>query len=94
MFVVRESFVAKPGMASKLAALMKQVFTVIPGQKYRVMTDIVGDFNTVVIESEANDFAEFEKRMKEYSERPEFREQMKGYTDLYITGRREVFRVV
>jgi len=94
MFVVRETFTARPGMASKLAALFKQGPGHEPGVKMRVMTDHVGTFNTVVMETEVADLNEFDKRMKEYSERPDVRERMKGYTDMYLTGTREIYRVI
>jgi hypothetical protein len=58
------------------------------------MTDAVGDFNTVVFETEIKDLAEHEQIMKEYGEKPELRQRLAGYTDLWITGRREIFRVV
>lgn len=92
MLIVRETFVAKPGMASKLAKMFKD--SSLPRMKLRVMTDLVGEFNTVVMETEVADLAAFEKEWKEYMEDAAFREKIKGYTDLYVTGRREVYRVV
>jgi len=57
------------------------------------MTDLVGEFNTVVMEAEAKDLAEFEKRMEKYMSDPEFRNRLKGYTDMYVEGRREIYRL-
>lgn len=94
MYIVRESFTARPGMASKLARLIKDVSKDMMKNKVRVMTDAVGDFNTVVFETEIKDLAEHEQIMKEYGEKPELRQRLAGYTDLWITGRREIFRVV
>ncbi len=94
MFVIRETFTAKPGQASKLAKMFKGMFASEKRVKMRVLTDYIGRFNTVVLETEAANLDDFEKMMKEYAEKPEIREQMKGYTDLYDTGRREVYRVV
>jgi hypothetical protein len=93
MIVVREVFVAKPGQASKLAGVFKQTVSLMPGTQSRVLTDAVGEFNTVVFESEFSDMATFEKRMHEYLTRTDLRDVMKGYTDMYITGRREIFRL-
>ena len=53
MFVVRETFTAKPGKASQLAQLFKQVMSEMPRMKPRVSTDFIGQFNTVVLETEA-----------------------------------------
>lgn len=89
MILIREVLVAKPGKASTLAKLMKEVFP-----EGKVMTDMTGVFNTVVMETEIKDFAEFEDRMKDYMSNPKFKEQMKGYTDLYDTGKREIFSLV
>lgn len=91
MLLVRETFTAKPGNASKLAKLMKRA---IPGS--RVMTDLVGKYNTVVVEREVESLAAFEKEMDEYraGKMPaEMAEEMKHYTELYMKGKREIFRI-
>ena len=93
MIVVRNYFVAKPGNASKLAALFKEAAVVAKIPKHRVLTDVTGDFNRVILEYEAENLDEFEARMKDYATNQEFRDKMKGYTDLYITGGREIFQI-
>jgi hypothetical protein len=93
MLVVREVFVANPGCASKLAALFKETVQSGWAGACRVMTDITGDFNRVVLETEVESLAELEKRMQEYMNNKAMHEKMKGYTDLYKTGGREIFRV-
>jgi hypothetical protein len=94
MFIVRETFTAKPGKASALAQLFKQVMGEVPRLRPRVSTDFISNFNTVVLETEVEDLAEFEKTMQEYMSRQDLRDKMKGYTELYQEGRREVFKVV
>ena len=37
--------------------------------------------------------AEFETRMKDYGTNQQFRDKMKGYTDLYVTGSREILQI-
>jgi hypothetical protein len=91
MFIVRNSFIAKPGMASKLAALLKEVAPMLPNG--RVLTDITGEFNRVVFEWEAANIGEFEARLQQYGTDPELKKKMQGYTDLWLTGSREIFRV-
>ena len=66
MLIIREVFIAKPGQASRLAKLFKNASRVMPG-KVRIMTDLVGKFNKVVMETEVKSLAEFEKRMKQYN---------------------------
>jgi hypothetical protein len=90
MIIIREVFTAKPGMASKLAKLFKDMGM---GPNVRVMTDMVGDFNTVVIESEFEDFAAMQRRMQEDGNNQEMRQRMSGYTDMYQTGRREIYQI-
>ena len=36
---------------------------------------------------------EFETRMKDYATNAAFRDKMKGYTDLYVTGSREILQI-
>ena len=93
MIVVRNCFVAKAGNASKLAALFKEAAAIAQIPKYRVLTDLTGDFNRVVLEYEAENVGEFEARMKDYATNQAFRDKMKGYTDLYITGSREILQI-
>ncbi len=93
MILVRNSFVAKSGQASKLAGMFKEVAAAAKIPKHRVMTDVVGDFNTVVFEFEAENLAEVERQMEEYRNNPVFQQKMAGYTDLYVTGRRDVLKI-
>ena len=94
MIVVRNCFVAKPGMASKLAAQIKEAAALQQLTAFRVLTDLTGDFNRVILEYEAQNVGEFESRMKEYATNTAFRDKMKGYTDLYVTGSREILQVM
>jgi len=41
------------------------------------------------MEFEAKNTSEFEARMAEYQAEGAFRDKMKGYTELYVTGTRE-----
>ena len=95
MIIVRNCFVAKPGNASKLAAQLKDAAKLASEMKsYRVLTDLTGDFNRVILEYEAENLAEFEARMRDYATNEAFRGKMKGYTDLYVTGSREILQVM
>ena len=93
MIVVREFFIAKPGCASKLAAMIKDVMA-DSKEEVRIMTDLTGGFNQVVMETKLADLAAFEARLKDYGSNPALREKMKGYTDLWISGGREIYRLV
>ncbi|MBI5282820.1 MAG: hypothetical protein HY858_14140 [Candidatus Solibacter usitatus] len=93
MIVVRNCFVARPGQASRLAVQIKGAAAASSMPRYRVLTDLTGEFNRVVLEYEVENITEFEARMKEYMTNEAFREKMKGYTDLWLTGSREIMQV-
>ena len=99
MLVIREIFTAKPGQASKLAKLFRKGFP--DDANTRVMTDLVGEYNTVVVEMQVESLAEFERQMEEYKSGkpdpkmdPKVAEEMSKYTEMYLTGRREIYQVV
>ena len=94
MIVVRNCFVAKPGNASKLAAQLKEAAASANMERFRVLTDLTGDFNRVVLEYEAENVSEFEQRMREYNDNMALRDKMRGYIDLYQTGSREIMQIV
>jgi hypothetical protein len=92
MLIVRNCFIAKPGNASKLAAQLKAAAASANIPKHRVLTDLTGDFNRVIMEYEVESVAQFEERMKQYMTDAAFRDKMKGYTDLYVSGSREILQ--
>jgi hypothetical protein len=94
MIIVRNSFIAKPGQAGKLAAQLKEMAAAGQLPKHRVLTDVTGEFNSVVMEYEVESVVGFEETFKRYTSDPQIREKAKGYTDLWISGSRELFRVV
>lgn len=94
MIVVRNCFIAKPGHASKLAAQLRAAAAAANMPRHRILTDLTGDFNRVILEYEAENVAEFETRMRQYMTDEVFKEKMKGYTDLWVTGSREIMQVV
>ena len=93
MLVVRNCFIAKPGSAGKLAAQLKEAAKAAKFPRHRVMTDLTGDFNRVVLEYEVENVSGFEATLKDYATNPAFKEKMKGYTDLWMTGSREILQI-
>jgi hypothetical protein len=93
MLVVRNCFVAKPGNASKLAAQLKEAAALAKIPRHRILTDLTGDFNRVVLEFEVENIAGFEERLKDYGSNKAFRAKMKGYTDLWNSGSREILQI-
>jgi len=94
MIIVHDIFVCKPGNASKLAKIFKEAMT--DQKNISVMTDVTGQFNRVVMASWFASIEEWNKMMESYmNPTPEMKaamEKMKGYTDLYLTGSREIYR--
>ncbi len=93
MIVVRNIFVAKPGNASKLAGQLKNAAVVGKIARHRVLTDVTGDFNRVILEYEVDDVGGFEAQMKDYATNEAMRSAMKGYVDLWTTGSRELLQI-
>jgi hypothetical protein len=73
MYVIRNTFIAKPGQAGKLAAQVKAMGSV-GLRNCRVLTDMTGDFNDVVMEYEVESLAEFDDLLKRYTSDPQVRE--------------------
>lgn len=100
-YIIREVFTAKPGQASKLAKMFKKMATSHPDMKgAKVMTDMVGPYNTVVMEMEVEKIADWEKQMNEMRSgkpdshmTPELMEEMSKYHEMFITGKREIWRI-
>lgn len=46
----------------------------------------------MILEHEVENLSAFEARMKDYGTNPAVRDKMKGYTDLYVTGEREILQ--
>jgi len=88
MILIRESFVAKPGNASKLAKMFKELDW--PGAV--VMTDYTGQFNQVVIETRYENVQAWEKAMSEPMPK-EMEEKFKNYTEMYDVGYRDIYRI-
>lgn len=96
MIVVHDIFVCKPGNASKLAKLFKETMAGFE-EIETVMTDMTGQFNRVIMVSKYENLTAYEKSWEKYNEQSEemkkIQEKMKGYTDMYLTGSREIYQV-
>ena len=91
MIIVRDIFIAKPGLASKLAKMWKEQ---MPAAK--IMTDVTGRYNTVVMETEYDSLTDWDAMMKKYmdgSKQKSGKSAGPNYTEMYTSGRREIFRV-
>jgi len=96
MILIRDVFTTKPGKAGELVKKFKAVIPYMEKEglkNTKVMTDLVANYWTVVIESEAEDFSNFEKEVRSFTSKPEVKEIMKDYMSLVEGGYREVFKL-
>lgn len=98
MLLIRDVFRCKPGRAKDLVARFERTLPSLRQDdrltSCRILVDLVADYWTVVLESEAEDLSQFERHMAELGSRPEVQEAMSGYMELVDGGRREIFRIV
>lgn len=95
MFVIRNVFRCKPGQAKNVIEKFQAAIPMMQElAKQRILVDEVAGFWTVVVETETEDMATFEKLLKKRGQRADLRDAMSGYLDSVESGCREIFRVV
>ena len=96
MIIVHDTFVCKPGNASKLAKLFKEVM-IDNKDMVNIMSDLTGQYNRVIMVSKYESLSAFEESWKKYEqdtdEMKKMKEKMKGYHEMYVSGSREIFHV-
>jgi hypothetical protein len=96
MIIVHDIFICKPGNASKLAKLFKEVMAENK-ELVNIMTDMTGQYNRVVMVSKYDNLTAYEQSWEKYKENTEemkkMQEKMSGYHDMYLSGSREIFQV-
>jgi predicted translin family RNA/ssDNA-binding protein len=96
MIIVHDIFICKPGNASKLAKLFKEVMA-DNKELVNIMTDMTGQYNRVVMVSQYVDLTAYEKSWEDYNKNAEavkeMKEKMAGYHEMYLTGSREIYQV-
>src|SRR5688572_6562175 len=96
MILVHETFICKPGNASKIAKLFKEWTEVSPNKNTKVMTDMTGQFHRVIISSSFDSLSAYEEEMKnmgQTQEEQKMMEKFKDMNDMYLSGGREIFKV-
>lgn len=96
MIIVHDIFICKPGNASKVAKLFKEVMADNP-ETVNIMTDLAGQYNKVVMVTKYENLTAYEQSWKKYEQDTEemrkMKEKMKGYHEMYLTGSREIYQV-
>ena len=96
MIIVHDIFVCKPGNASKVAKMFKEAMA--NEKNVSIMTDVTGQYNRVVMASWYDNLGAWVKSIEAYmNPTPEMKkamEKMKGYTEMYQSGSREIYKVI
>ena len=97
MYLIREVFQAKPGKAKDLVKMFKQAAPHLEKMgemtNMKILTDVVSNYWTVVVESETENIGGFFSNMRSATMSDELKEIMKGYMDCVEGGRREIFMI-
>ena len=95
MIHVYDTFVCKPGNASKMAKLMKETMT--GKELVNVLTDMTGQYHKVVMISQFADMTDYQKSFEKWSKpTPEMKkmsEKFVGMQEMYTSGSREIYKV-
>lgn len=97
MYLIREVFQARPGKAKDLVKMFKLAaphFAKTEGMNnMKVMTDVVSNYWTVVVESETDNIGGFFTNLRSATMSDELKDIMKGYMECVEGGHREIFMV-
>jgi hypothetical protein len=98
MIVVRTVLQAKFGTGGGLAASFRETTSAMiaeagTGRRWRVLTDLSGEFDTVVQEVELESLAEWETMRVRLFELAAFRDAMATMQQLVVSGRNELWTV-
>lgn len=99
MIIVQDTFVTKPGNASKLAKLFKEWAETRPKERNTtVMTDMTGQFHRLIVRASYETLAAYEDDIKNMMEKmsPEEKaimEKFKDMNEMYVSGSREIYKV-
>lgn len=98
MIVVRNVFKMKFGQSKEGVALWKEGLVLakrlgFPGRSSRVLTDVVGQFYTVVFESTFESLGEFENAARIIMPNPEWQAWYGKIAAITDSGYREVFNI-
>lgn len=97
MILVRDVFQLKFGKAREALTVWKEGFAISKKLGFggnRLLTDLVGKYYTVVLESTYDSLADYEKAGKAVTANEEWRAWYQKLVALTETGHREIFNIV
>lgn len=96
MIVVRNIFQLEFGKAKDALALWREALTggLIPGGGIRLLTDVVGEYYTLVFESTYEDMSAYAAELADTTSDDRWQDWYRRFTPLVKGGRREIFQIV
>ena len=97
MIVVRDVFQIEPDQMKRAKELAKQQRELAKRDGYsmaRLLTDLTGEYYTLVFESEFGSLGEFEASLSKVMSDPEVQKHYPQFRTLIRGGRREIFTLV
>ncbi len=98
MVVVRNVFKVKFGKMKEAVALMKENMVIAKragmNEPYRILTDVVGDFYTLVLEISSPNMSGIESTQGQIMGNKEWQANYQKFTPLVDSGYREILNVV
>lgn len=91
MILIRDIFQVQFGKAGEMVEMMKQ--NPMEGMHGRVLTDLSGPYDTVVVETEVESIDEYFRRMREMFAQEQPDEAMQAMGEMIVSGRREIFTI-
>ena len=85
MIIVHDTFICKPGNASKVAKMFKEAM-VDNIDVVNILTDMTGEYNRVIMVSKHDSLAAYEQSFQKYMQDTEEVKKMKGFEDTKITS--------
>lgn len=97
MIVVRDIFQLQFGKARDAVAALQEGQRRLTEKGYevsRIMTDVTGEYYTLVMESTYESLAAYEESLSKAIQDADWKEVYSRFVPLVKSGRREIFRVV
>jgi len=97
MILVRDIFQVKFGRMKEAKEVWKEMFKLMPsqgGSKPRLLTDLTGQYYTLVLESTFKDLADYEAFSQRGMSAPELGALYGKFIPLVDSGRREIFTIL
>jgi hypothetical protein len=97
MIVVRDVFQVQFGKMREVLELWKSAMKMeqeFGGSNHRVLTDMVGQYYTLVLEAEFENMAAFEETIKQGFASEEWRKMYQQIVPYLESGHREIFTIV